>query len=93
MIGVLMAVMFNCLVGGSIALAAGVPAFTGAVGMNVLAAVIGQAAPAGSLRAGVYTEIWTGELVKHLRRGLEATWLEGIPDSTSIVNNDVIHLV
>lgn len=93
MIGVLMAVMFNCLVGGSIALAAGVPAFTGAVGMNVLAAVIGQAAPAGSLRAGVYTEIWTGELVKHLRRGLEATWLEGIPDSSSIVNNDVIHLV
>mgnify|MGYP000844414208 FL=1 len=93
MIGMLMAVMFNCLVGGSIAVAAGVPAFAGAVGLNVVAVVLGQVAPAGSLRVGVYTEIWTGELVKHLRRGLEATWLEGIPDSSSIVNNDVIHLV
>lgn len=87
------AVLFNCLMGGTLAAAAGLSPMTGAVGMNVLAAVIGQAAPVGSLRAGVYTEIWTGELVKHLRRGLEATFLDGIPDSSSIVNNDVIHLV
>ena len=87
------AVLFNCLMGGTLAAVAGLSPMTGAVGMNVLAAVIGQAAPAGSLRAGVYTEIWTGELVKHLRRGLEATFLDGIPDSSSIVNNDVIHLV
>ncbi|WP_369793336.1 hypothetical protein [Prevotella sp. HUN102] len=79
--------------GGTLAAVAGLSPMTGAVGMNVLAAVIGQAAPVGSLREGVYTEIWTGELVKHLRRGLEATFLDGIPDSSSIVNNDVIHLV
>lgn len=93
MIAMFMAVLMNCLVGGTLAVAAGLSPITGAVGMNVLAAVIGQAAPAGSLRAGVYTEIWTGELVKYLRRGLEATFLDGIPDSSSIVNNDVIHLV
>lgn len=93
MIAMFMAVLVNCLVGGSLAVAAGLSPMTGVVGMNVLAAVIGQAAPAGSLRAGVYTEIWTGELVKYLRRGLEATFLDGIPDSSSIVNNDVIHLV
>lgn len=87
------AVLFNCLMGGTLAAAAGLSPLTGAVGMNVLAAVIGHAAPSGSLRAGVYTEIWTGELVKHLRRGLEATFLDGIPDNSSIVNNDVIHLV
>ena len=87
------AVLFNCLMGGTLAAVAGLSPMTGAVGMNVLAAVIGQAAPSGSLREGVYTEIWTGELVKHLRRGLEATFLDGIPDSSSIVNNDVIHLV
>lgn len=87
------AVLVNCLVGGTLAAVAGLSPMTGAVGMNVLAAVVGQAAPAGSLRAGVYIEIWTGELVKHLRRGLEATFLDGIPDSSSIVNNDVIHLV
>lgn len=87
------AVLFNCLMGGTLAAAAGWSPMTGAVGMNVLAAVLGQAIPSGSLRAGVYTEIWTGELVKYLRRGLEATFLDGIPDSSSIVNNDVIHLV
>ncbi len=93
LIAMFAAVLFNCLMGGTIAAVAGLSPMTGAVGMNVLAAVIGQAAPVGSLRAGVYTEIWTGELVKHLRRGLEATFLDGIPDSSSIVNNDVIHLV
>lgn len=93
LIAMFAAVLFNCLMGGTLAAVAGLSPMTGAVGMNVLAAVIGQAAPVGSLRAGVYTEIWTGELVKYLRRGLEATFLDGIPDSSSIVNNDVIHLV
>lgn len=93
LIAMFAAVLFNCLMGGTLAAVAGLSPMTGAVGVNVLAAVIGQAAPVGSLRAGVYTEIWTGELVKHLRRGLEATFLDGIPDSSSIVNNDVIHLV
>ncbi|MBQ4366836.1 MAG: hypothetical protein II786_01970, partial [Muribaculaceae bacterium] len=50
-------------------------------------------APAGALRAGVLTEVWTGELVKYLRRGLEATFLDGIPDASSLAENDVIHLV
>lgn len=39
------------------------------------------------------TEIWTGELVKSLRSGLEGSWLDGVPDQSSVVNNDVIHLV
>lgn len=88
------AVLVNCVMGSVFAAVVGVDPMVGAVGMNVVAATVGGAGvPAGSLRAGVYTEIWTGELVKHLRRGLEATWLDGIPDSSSIVNNDVIHLV
>lgn len=88
------AVLVNCLMGSVFAAVVGVDPMVGAVGMNVVAATVGGAGvPAGSLRAGVYPEIWTGELVKYLRRGLEATWLDGIPDSSSIVNNDVIHLV
>lgn len=89
----ILAVLVNCMMGGTLAAMVGVDPVTGAVGLNVVAATIGNVAPAGSLRAGVYTEIWTGELVKHLRRGLEATWLDGIPDNSSIVENDVIHLV
>ena len=38
-------------------------------------------------------QLLASELVKHLRRGLEATWLDGIPDNSSIVENDIIHLV
>lgn len=88
----LSAVLMNCLMGSTLAAMVGVDPLLGAAGLNVVAAA-GKVVPAGSLRAGVYAEIWTGELVKHLRRGLEATWLDGIPDSSSIVNNDVIHLV
>lgn len=90
---VIFAVLVNCMMGGTLAAMVGVDPLAGAVGLNVVAATIGNVAPAGSLRAGVYTEIWTGELVKYLRRGLEATWLDGIPDNSSIVENDVIHLV
>ena len=87
------AVLLNCLSGGLMAATVGLDPLAGALGLNAVAAVVGNAAPAGSLCAGVYTEVWTGELVKHLRRGLEATWLDGIPDNSSIVNNDIIHLV
>lgn len=94
-LGMIVAVLVNCLMGSVMAGVVGVSPVVGAVGLNVVAAVSGCCGTAtyGTLRAGVYTEIWTGELVKYLRRGLEATWLDGIPDSSSIVNNDVIHLV
>ena len=89
------AVMLNCICGGVIAGAAGLDPSVGAVGLNAVGVVMGMmdVPPAGVLRAGVYTEIWTGELVKYLRRGLEATFLDGIPDNSSAVDKDVIHLV
>lgn len=88
------AVLMNCLMGSTLAAVVGMDPVTGAVGLNVVAAVVGNAGiPAGALRAGVYTEVWTGELVKYLRRGLQATFLDGIPDASSVANNDVIHLV
>lgn len=43
--------------------------------------------------AEVLTEMWTGELVKTLRAGQEGSFLAGIPDQSSIAENDVIHLV
>ena len=89
----IIAVLVNCVMGSTIAAMVGVSPVVGAVGLNVVAVTLGNVFPAESLRAGVYTEIWTGELVKYLRRGLEATWLDGVPDSSSIVDNDVIHLV
>lgn len=89
----MIALLVNAIVGGLIALAVGVAPWIGAVALNVIAIAIGACLPKDTLRVGVFTEVWTGELVKSLRGGLEGSWLDGVPDQSSIVNNDVIHLV
>ena len=86
------ALLFNAIAGATLAGTVGLSPVTGALGMNVVAALVGTM-PNGVLRAGVFTEIWTGELVKALRSGLEGSWLDGVPDQSSIAENDVIHLV
>lgn len=88
----MIALLVNAIVGGLIALAVGVAPWIGAVALNVIAIAVGTCLPKGALRAGVFTEVWTGELVKALRGGLEGSWLDGVPDQSTIVNNDVIHL-
>lgn len=88
-----MAVLFNCITGSVFAATLGFSPIAGALGMNCVATMVGGEVAQGALRAGVYKEIWTGELVKALREFLAGTWLDGIPDNSSIVNNDVIHLV
>lgn len=90
----LCALLFNILMGVIMATLLGVAPLAGAMFMLAVGTVMSFApAPAGALRAGVYKEIWTGELVKALRGFLTGTWLDGIPDQSSIVDNDVIHLV
>lgn len=88
----MIALLVNAIVGGLIALAVGIAPWIGAVALNVIAIAVGACLPKGALRAGVFTEVWTGELVKALRGGLEGSWLDGVPDQSTIVNNDVIHL-
>lgn len=87
------ALLFNAIVGSVLGMALGVSPIVGAVGANAIALSVSGALPVGVARAGVLKEIWTGELVKSLREFLAGTWLDGIPDSSSIVDNDVIHLV
>lgn len=89
----MIALLVNAVVGGLIALAVGVTPWIGAVALNVIAIAIGACLPKDTLRVGVFTEVWTGELVKSLRGGLEGSWLDGVPDQSTIVNNYVIHLV
>lgn len=89
----IMAVLFNAMTGAVFGMALGVSPVAGAVGANAVALAVSGAMPVGVAREGVLKEIWTGELVKALREFLAGTWLDGIPDSSSIVDNDVIHLV
>lgn len=88
------ALLFNMLTGALIATLLGVPPLVGMIFMVAIGITMSFVpVPKGALRAGVYTEVWTGELVKGLREFLSGSWLDGIPDQSSIVNNDVIHLV
>ena len=90
----IVALMVNSLMGAVMAYCVGFSPVAGAVGMNVVAAVaLPLIDKQGCLQAGVLTEVWTGELVKALRGKLSGSWLDGLPDSSSVVNNDVIHLV
>lgn len=66
----------------------------------VLGVVIGLCAGAamscmnvkGVLRAGVFTEIWTGEMIKAFRTAKESLgWYDRIKSYDQYVNNDVIH--
>jgi len=93
-IQMIIAVLFNCMMGGAIAVAAELPTADCMIGANVIGMIAGYVPQmSGVLRAGVLKEVWTGEMVKALRAGLEATWLDGIPDMSSLAENDVIHLV
>lgn len=89
----LFAVLANCMMGGAFAAVTGADALVCMAGANVVAGVAGGFMPDGAAMAGVFTEIWTGELVKKLNAGLTGSWLDGITDNSSIVENDVIHLV
>ena len=90
----LTAVTFNAAAGATLAMAVGFAPGAGAVAGNVVALVAGRLAPAGALRAGVLTEIWTGEMIKAFRTAPEALgWMQRIRSYNQYVNNDVIHFV
>lgn len=90
-------VAFNSVAGAAIAGVAGFDPATGAIaanGLSVAVSTIGQFAPAGVLRAGIFTEVWTGELIKAFRSDDESVgWYNRIRSYDSYVKNDVIHFV
>lgn len=45
------------------------------------------------IKAGLYPEVWTGEMVKAFRHDDAATFLQRIPDFSQYAEHDVIHLV
>lgn len=87
------ALLFNCIMGAVLATLMGYSAIGGAIVACLLAVALGEFMPKGAACAGVLRELWSGLLVKQLERAEEATWLDGIPDNSSIVDNDVIHMV
>ena len=85
--------LFNVVMGVVLASFLGVNSAYGACVGVVVPMLAGCFMPGGSLMEGVFTEVWTGELVKKLNAGMNATFLQGIPDYSAKVKNEVIHLV
>lgn len=90
---IITALMFNSFSGVLFGSTIGLSPLESIVGANAVAVALGGFMPSGALCEGVLKEIWTGEMVKALREFLAGSWLEGIPDNSSLVDNDVIHLV
>lgn len=87
LVNVLMSIVILSFLGVQNAAAWGVAAGV------VIPMALGKFLPKGAALEGVYTEVWTGELVKQLRGGMTASWLDGVSDYSAAVNNEVVHLV
>lgn len=85
--------LFNAVMGFVLAFALGVLPAVGAVAAVGGTMMLGGFIPKGVAMNGVLTEVWTGELIKALRAGDKATFLDGLPDYSQYAENDVIHMV
>ena len=85
--------LFNVVMGVVLASVIGVDAAYGAASGVVIPLAAGAFMPVGALMEGIYTEVWTGELVKKMNAGLDDSFLNGIPDYSSKAENDAIHLI
>ena len=92
LVTLLTALMVNVMVGALVGTVVGAPIVGSCVGL-ILPCFLGNFMPAGSLYAGVLTEVWTGELIKALRAANNKSFLQGVPDYSQYADSDVIHLV
>ena len=86
-------VLFNAVIGAGISALLGLPLWTGAVALNVLALAVGPFVTSRNVaRAGVNQEVWTGVVLKKLREALENLgWFAAITNYDEYVDNDTIH--
>lgn len=90
----LFAVVANAVCGGTVAAMAGLSPVVGAVALNAAAAMSPLFGIQG-LRAGLYTEIWTGETIKAFRNAAENIgWINRIRSfDSAVANNNTINFV
>lgn len=92
-----MGILATSAMGATVAYAVGASPVAGALALNgiaVGASFLGDLAPAGALRAGLYPEVWTGELVKAFRESAAALgWYNKIRSYDQYVEADTIHMV
>lgn len=97
LMGIITGIAITSFMGGAMAHAVGVNPIYGVLCLNgvaLAAAAKGSLAPAGALRAGLYPEVWTAELIKAFRAAAEAVgWYNRIRSYDQYVEKDAIHFV
>lgn len=97
LMGMIIGLTATSAMGAALGVAVGATPAAGALALDSLAvgtSLMGGLAPAGALRAGLYPEAWTGELVKAFRAAAEAVgWFNKIRDYSQYVEKDIIHMV
>jgi hypothetical protein len=89
----LFAITVNFIIGGTLAALAGVPPALGGIATNVVALASPLFGIEG-LREGIYTEVWTGEMVKAFRSSIESIgWLNSIRSYDQYSEHNAIHFV
>lgn len=95
--GMIIGVTLTSAMGATLGVAVGVSPLAGALTLNGVAvgtSLMGGLAPANALRAGLYPEAWTGELVKAFRSAAAAIgWYNKIRSYDQYVEKDAIHMV
>ena len=95
--GMIIGVALTSAMGATLGVAVGVSPLAGALTLNGVAvgtSLMGGLAPANALRAGLYPEAWTGELVKAFRSAAAAIgWYNKIRSYDQYVEKDAIHMV
>lgn len=85
-------VAINGAIGAGIAYVLGGEPLAGAVVANLVALFLLPFLPKAVARAGVLTELWTGEMIKAFRTPPAAVgWYDRVRSYDQYVNNDVIH--
>ncbi len=89
-----LALVANCVVGGTLFAMVGANPMIGAAALNVIAAISPLFGIEG-LRAGLYQELWTGETIKAFRNSAESLgWLQKIRAyDAQVADNNTINFV
>jgi hypothetical protein len=91
---VVFAVLANCFAGALAASAVDVSPIYGALALNGIGVVLGNLVPQDALGVGIYTEVWTGEMIKAFRNSAESLgWYTAIRSYDEKAQHNVIHFV
>lgn len=97
LLGFICSLSFNGAVGAVVGGALGVQPIYGALaagGVSVVGSLFSAFAPAGTLRAGLLVDVWTGAMIKAFRTDpAELGWYNKIKSYDQYADKDVIHFV